>query len=64
MYNDASDYDVEIDGHLLHIGPNICIKDSTYTLSYAADYERLLSDPALLRKISESFGDYRRTKYI
>ena len=64
VYNDASDYDVEIDGHLLHIGPNICIKDSTYTLSYAADYERLLSDPALLRKISESFGDYHRTKYI
>lgn len=59
VYNDNSDYDVEISGHLLHIGPNICIKDSTYTLSYTADYERLLSDPALLRKIRHSFGDYK-----
>ena len=59
VYNDNTDYDVEIDGQLLHIGSNICIKDSTYTLSYSADYEKLLSDPALLRKIKESFGIYR-----
>lgn len=59
VYNDDSDYDLEIDGHLLHIGSNICIKDSTYTLSYTADYERLLSDPALIRKIKESFGVFQ-----
>lgn len=58
IYNDFSDYDVELDGHVLHVGPNICIQDSTYTLTYSADYDKLLSDPALLRKIKHSFGDY------
>lgn len=58
VYNDFSDYYVEIDGHELHITPNICIKDSTYTLTYSADYDRLLSDPFLLRKIKHSFGDF------
>ena len=58
MYNDFTDYSVEIDGHELHVTPNICIKDSTYTLTYSADYDRLLSDPFLLRKIKHSFGDF------
>lgn len=58
VYNDFSDYSVEIDGHELHITPNICIKDSTYTLTYSADYDKLLSDPFLLRKIKHSFGDF------
>ena len=58
IYNDFSDYDLQIDGHVLHVGPNICIQDSTYTLTYSADYDRLLSDPALLRKIKHSFGDF------
>lgn len=58
VYNDFSDYDVEIDGHVLHISPNICIKDSTYTLTYSPDYDRLLSDPFLMRKIRHSFSDF------
>lgn len=58
VYNDYSDYDVEVDGHTLHISPNICIRDSTYTLTYADDYDRLLKDPDILKHIKETFGDY------
>ena len=58
VYNDFADFDVQVDGHELHISKNLMIKDSTYTLHYSADYDKLLSDPALLRKIAHSFGDF------
>lgn len=46
MYNDDETFHVkQIDGHELEMGPNICIKDSTYTLGLTAEYARLLETP-------------------
>lgn len=42
VYNDTIDTILDIDGHNLHIGRNVCIKDSTYTLGLSADYANLL----------------------
>lgn len=43
VYNDTACLDLEIEGHQLHIGPNVCLRPSTYKLGLAADYERLLN---------------------
>lgn len=46
VYNDDVLFHVkQVDGHDLEIGPNICIKDSTYTLGLTAEYARLLETP-------------------
>lgn len=45
LYNDAACYDVLIDGHPLHVGPNILLRESTYTLGVTDDYMRLLENP-------------------
>ena len=46
IYNDDETFHVkQIDGHELEMGPNICIKDSTYTLGLTAEYARLLETP-------------------
>lgn len=42
IYNDDDDFDVEIDGHTLHIGRNVVITDDTYTLSLSDDYSALV----------------------
>lgn len=57
VYNDFADIDMVIDGHAMHIGSNVCIKDSTYTMSRTDDYERILADPQLYLKLRKSFGD-------
>lgn len=46
VYNDDTVFHVKhIDGHDLEMGPNICIKDSTYTLGLTQEYLRLLQEP-------------------
>lgn len=46
VYNDDRVFHVkQIDGHELECGPNVCIKDSTYTLGITAEYLRLLQEP-------------------
>lgn len=46
VYNDDRVFHVKhIDGHDLEMGPNVCIKDSTYTLGITAEYMRLLQEP-------------------
>ena len=42
VYNDDVDEVVEIDGHQLHITPNVTLRESTYEMGIAWDYERLL----------------------
>lgn len=50
VYNDRPFGDYEIDGHTLYIGPNVVLRESTYTLGRTADYIRLLE--AINTKIS------------
>lgn len=45
VYNDDMFHVKHIDGHELEMGPNICIRDSTYTLGITAEYARLLETP-------------------
>jgi len=45
IYNDLPYGDMNIDGHRLRIGRNVCLKPSTYTIGLAEDYRRILSDP-------------------
>lgn len=46
IYNDDTPRStIQVDGHDLEIGPNICIKDSTYTVGLTADYLRVLEKP-------------------
>lgn len=46
VYNDDEVFHVkQIEGHDLEIGPNVCIKDSTYTLGITQEYARLLEHP-------------------
>lgn len=51
IYNDDTNLDVEIEGHKLHIGPNLYLKPSTYTLGLSDDYIQLLEDIELTRTI-------------
>ena len=50
-YNDWTDRNVEIDGHQLHLGPNVCLQPSTYTLSLGREYGALLKNIRLLREL-------------
>lgn len=51
IYNDRVNMELDIDGHKLVIGPNLCVKPSTYTLGVADDYERLLQQTDVVRDI-------------
>lgn len=51
LYNDAASYDVIIDGNPLHVGPNILLRESTYTLGITDDYTRLLENPHIFGAI-------------
>ena len=42
VYNDTTDMIIAVEGHKLHITPNVTLRPSTYTMGLAADYERLL----------------------
>ena len=42
VYNDKPYGEYQIDGHTLYIGPNVVLRESTYTVGRTADYIRLL----------------------
>lgn len=42
LYNDKDNFDIEIDGHTLHIGRNVCICDNTYKISLTPEYDSLI----------------------
>ena len=42
VYNDSAFGWYEVDGHKIYIGPNVVLKESTYTLGRTEDYIRLL----------------------
>lgn len=47
IYNDKPYGEIEVDGHQLYIGKNICLMPDTYTLGIYGDYARLLESIAL-----------------
>ena len=51
VYNDQGAGVVEVDGHPLYIGSNVCLLPDTYTLSLADEYARLLDSIAARQKI-------------
>lgn len=59
LYNDNVDMAVEIDGHILHITDNVCIRPSEYTLGVTGEYKRLLKYPELLLDL---WTEYERNK--
>lgn len=57
VYNDHVERHTEtLNGHTFEVGPNVCIKPSTYTMSLTADYKQILSNPYLLDKILHNLG--------
>lgn len=45
IYNDETDMIITMpNGELLHIGPNVVIRDSTYTLGVSAEYAKILEE--------------------
>lgn len=51
VYNDYVNLDLEVDGHQLHVGPNIYLKPSTYKLGIDNDYDQVLQDAAFIRSL-------------
>ncbi len=51
IYNDYTNKEIEVDGHKLHIGCNIYLKPSTYTLGVTGDYAQIIEDAELVRGI-------------
>ena len=51
IYNDRANVHLIQDGHELNIGPNVCLRPSTYKLGYADDYADLLKDVATWDKL-------------
>lgn len=43
IYNDKSNYDINVDGHTLHVGKNVSLRQSTYTLSITDEYADILN---------------------
>lgn len=50
-YNDRTDMDIQIDGHQLHIGPNIYLHPSTYSLGLGDSYGKLIRAVRVLREL-------------
>lgn len=48
VYNDAVDMWIEAEGRALHITPNVTLRESTYKVGLAGDYDRLLRHYELL----------------
>lgn len=48
IYNDTADLWLDIDGHKLHITPNVTLRESTYEIGLSKDYNRLLHDFMLM----------------
>ena len=45
IYNDLTREVITVDGHKLELGPNVYIRESTYTLGVTDEYSELLADP-------------------
>lgn len=61
IYNDLTREVVTIDGHQLELGPNIYIRESTYTLGITQEYGELLADPASYLELlsdQDNFADF------
>ena len=57
VYNDhTKEYIQYADGHELELGPNILIRDSTYEVSVATDYDRLLKSRDMHIKLCKHLG--------
>lgn len=59
VYNDAADFNLVLDGHPLHIGPNVCLVETTYTLKVAGDYYEILEELENLAMRYRSIDTYR-----
>lgn len=53
VYNDGDSFDMQIDGHSLHIGRNVSIVDTTYQMSHPRDYAQMLQRLVL-------YGDWKK----
>lgn len=51
IYNDRANLVLNVEGRELVIGPNVCLRPSTYKLGYAPEYVRLLGDITTLRRL-------------
>jgi hypothetical protein len=43
VYNDTADYDIQVDGHKLHISRYVCIVDVDYSMDLRTDYSTLVA---------------------
>lgn len=57
VYNDDDNFDLvdEETGEIIHIGKNVALTPTTYEMTYAQDYKRLLKDIDL-------YGDYMKAR--
>ena len=53
VYNDVPFGEYTIDGHTIHIGQNIVIKPSTYTIGITEEYRRVLADARTLGELKK-----------
>lgn len=51
VYNDHTNMELDIDGHKLYVGPNIYLRESTYTLGVTTDYLEIIQNAELVRGI-------------
>lgn len=53
VYNDVPFAEYDIDGHTIHIGQNVVIKPSTYTIGITEEYRRVLADARTLGELKK-----------
>lgn len=58
VYNDRANITLMIDGHELYIGPNLCLRPSTYTLKASSfamevseDFDAFFREPDVIRQL-------------
>lgn len=58
VYNDYDDFDYQdpMTGRTVHVGPNVAIVDTTYTMAYERDYAELIENCMLWVKYCHEFG--------
>ena len=59
LYNDNVDITINVDGHILHITDNVCIRPSEYTLGITGEYMYLLRHSELLYDL---WAEFKRDK--
>lgn len=57
VYNDDADYNLNIDGYVLHVSKNVCLRESSYTLGQTADYKLALQNADRLINIFKRLKD-------